>query len=132
MRTRDRIVAGCWLGLWLFMLAAPASGATVRRSGEVIEVNEAGDTVVVGDMGPMLANGTSAVTRRSIRVTPSTTVVRVGRAAGAAPSGWVGDYVESKLGSRNIKRGDWVTIEVDEGAGQATARKVIVVDTSQP
>lgn len=114
-------------GLVLAILAAAsASAAPVVYSGAVLAVDEAAGTIVVGDMGPMLASGKSEIRRRTVRVTPSTEFNRVARAEGAAPSGWIGGYVETSARPWSVRVGDWVTVTLDKGS---TAVRVTVVDT---
>ena len=124
--------------LWLLslgLIAAAGAGhaavAATSYSGVVLSVDQGAGRIVVGDMGPVLKNGKSEIARRSIQVMPSATVVRVRRAAAAAPSGWVGDFVEDKLAATDIKPGDWVTVSVESDTQRLTAVKITVVDTSE-
>ena len=97
-------------------------------AGSVVDVNKATDTIVVADVGPLLPSGTSEVAQRRVHVTPSTQFARVDRAQGAAPSGWVGAYVETALPQWEVKPGDFVSITVTPGtSGGAEAVKVTVV-----
>ena len=48
----------------------------------------------------VLESGRSEVRRYTMQVTSSTEFARVKRASGVAPSGWVGDYVETRLPAR--------------------------------
>ncbi len=124
------------LMLMVSILALTAAGATEAKAltcaGLVLAVDRVGGTIVVGDMGPLLSSGKSEVTRRTIQVTPSTEFVRVKRASGVAPSGWDGDYVETRLAAWDVKPGDFVAV-TSEGHGQSLkAVKVTVVDPSKP
>ena len=135
MKTMWMMPAGR-LVLMVSILALTAAGATEAKAltyaGLVLSVDMAGGTIVVGDMGPLLSSGKSEVTRRTIQVTPSTGFVRVKRASGIAPSGWEGDYVETKLAAWDVRPGDFVAV-TGEGHGQGLkAVKVTVVDTSEP
>ena len=94
-------------------------------------MDNAAGTIVVGDMGPKLPSGESKVTRYTMRVTPSTEVIRVNRAAGTAPSWWFGDYVETKLSASDVKPGDWVTATAEADKQSLTAVKIVVVDTTE-
>lgn len=134
MRTHSKILAGAAASLSLLALAASGrpEAATARHSGEVLALDRTAGTIVVGDMGPMLKSGTSEVRRYTMQVTPSTEFVRVKRAAGVAPSGWLGDYVETKLPAWDVKPGDWVTIAGNGEARRPRAIKITVVDTSEP
>jgi hypothetical protein len=133
MSKRVRL-AMSWL-LSLGLIAATGVGqaamAATSYSGVVLSIDQAAGRIVVGDMGPVLKNGQSEIARRRILVMPSATVVRVKRAAGVAPSGWIGDYVEDKLAATDIKPGDWVTVSVESDKQRLTATKVTVVDTSE-
>ncbi len=133
MKTGRKILAGLLFGVSLFALAAPAWSAspTVRYAGLVTAVNKAGGTIVVGDTGPRLKSGESKITRHTIKVTSSTEFVRVKRASGAAASGWLKDYEETKLSAWEVKPGDWVAVALEPGKG-TTAAKITVVDTSEP
>jgi hypothetical protein len=134
MKTYQKILAGWLVGFSLLALTAPAWSASTTASyaGLVIAVNKAAGTIVMGDTGPRLTSGESKVTRHTIKVTPSTEFVRVKRATGVAPSGWLGDYEETKLSAWEVKAGDWVAIALEPGKGRATAAKITVVDTSEP
>jgi len=89
-------------------------------------------TIVVGDRGPMLESGRSEVRRYTMQVTPSTEFVRVERASGVAPSGWVRDYVETRLPARDVEPGDRVTIAGEGDAQRPRAVTITVGDTSEP
>jgi len=132
MSKRIRISMSWLLSLGLIAAAGigHAAMAATSYSGVVLSVDQAAGRIVVGDMGPVLKNGKSEIARRNIQVMPSATVVRVKRAAGVAPSGWVGDYVEAKLAATDIKPGDWVTVSVESDKPRLTAIKITVVDTS--
>jgi hypothetical protein len=131
---RSRILWGGFASLWLLTLAASggAEAATALYAGVVQSVDKAAGTIVVGDMGPRLKSGESKATPRTIRVGPSTEFVRVKRSPGVAPSGWFGDYVETRLAPWQVKPGDWVTVVVERGPDGVTATKITVVDTDEP
>ena len=80
----------------------------------------------------VLESGRSEVRRYTMQVTSSTEFARVKRASGVAPSGWVGDYVETRLPAWDVKPGDWVTIAGEGDAQRPRAVKITVVDTSEP
>ena len=67
-----------------------------------------------------------------MQVTPSTEFVRVERASGAAPSGWVGDYVGIRLPAWDVEPGDRVTIAGEGDAQRPRAGTITVVDTREP
>ena len=66
--------------------------------------------------------------RRTIGILPSTEFVRLKRASGPAPSGWVGDFVESALPGWQVKPGDWVTVTVKTDDKRPTAVRIDVSD----
>ncbi len=120
------------LGFALLVSVSIAWGgpSTTDYTGDLLDVDKDTGRIVVGDMGPLLDDGTSKMTRRSIRVTPSTEFATVKRASGAAPSGWIGDYVETGLPKWEVKPGDFVAIKVMIQEGEPEAVKITVVNTS--
>jgi hypothetical protein len=109
-----------------------AQAASVRHAGVVLSVDQAAGTIVVGDMGPKLPSGESKITKYTMRVTPETELLRATRTAGVAPSGWPGDYVETRLTGLDVKPGDWVTATAEVAKRSLTAIKIVVVDTTEP
>jgi hypothetical protein len=121
------------LALALAALTGPAWAGEATQSGTVLAVDQAAGTIVLEAMGPwQMKDGKTVVGQQSIAVTPSTRFVEVRRAPGAAPSGWVGDYVESPLGAWQVKPGDFVAVSVQPTKPRATALKITVVNTAQP
>jgi len=131
-RGKARLVGCVGVGLLALAAAGLVEAAKSTYSGTVVSIDQAAGTIVVGDMGPLLQNGKSQIVERRIQVTRSTEFVRLKRAAGAAPSGWIGDYVETPLPAWDVKPGEWVTITGEGGRQRMTADKVKVVDTSEP
>jgi hypothetical protein len=134
MKTDGKILAASLAVFLVLALAAPGrtEAAAARHAGLVLAVDKAGGTLVVGDMGPLLSNGTSQITRYTMQVTSSTEFVRVKRASGVAPSGWFGDYVETKLAAWDVKPGDFVAVTSEGDGRRVKAVKITVVDTSEP
>jgi hypothetical protein len=134
MKTNWKMLAVSLVLSSILALAASSKSeaAAADHAGLVLSVDKEGGTLALGDVGPLLASGKSEVTRYTIQVTPSTEVVRVKRASGVAPSGWFGDWVETKLPARDVKPGDFVAV-ISEGHGRRLkAVKITVVDTSEP
>ena len=134
MRTPARRWTGRVFVLALVALAAPAWAGSpeVINSGTVLAVDKAAGTIVLEGLGPwQMKDGKTIVNRQSFAVTPSTKFSQVKRAAGAAPSGWIGDYVEAPLPVWQVKQGDFVTVSV-KGDKRPTALKITVVDTREP
>jgi hypothetical protein len=127
------------LGAWVFGLVSLVSASvswsapeTPHVAGNVLGLDASRGSIVVGDMGPSLDDGQGPIIRRSIRVTSSTEFTRVARADGVAPSGWIGDYVATKLSPWDVKPGDFVAITVKPGQDRPEAIEITVVDTSTP
>jgi hypothetical protein len=93
----------------------------------VVAVDRTAGTIIVEGMGPwQIKDGVTQLERRTIGVMPSTEFVRLKRATGAAPSGWVGDFVESALPGWQVKPGDWVTVTLERDRKRPTAVKIDV------
>lgn len=126
----NRIWITVLIGLVVATIPGRSGAEGDKYSGTVIAVDQAEGTIVVEGMGPwQTKNGVTQVQRRSIVITPSTEFVRLERATGPAPSGWVGDFVESRLAERQVSPGDWVTVTVTAEDERPTA---VRVDVWQP
>jgi|SRR5690349_5782680 len=126
------------IALLVGVLVAPAampgrSGAQEGKySGTVVAVDQPAGTIVVEGMGPwQVKQGVTQVQRRTIGIRPSTEFVRLTRASGPAPSGWVGDFVESALPERQVKPGDWVTVALSAEDKRPTAVRIDVWEPSE-
>jgi len=109
-----------------------SDGQGRKYSGPVLSVDRSAGLIVVGDMGPWrIKEGVTQVDHRTIAVVPSTEFVGVRRAKGPAPSGWVGDFVESVLPGWRVKPGDWVTVIVTAGDKQPTAVQISVWEPTE-
>ena len=104
-----------------------SDGQERKYSGTVLSVDRSAGVIVVEDMGPWrIKDGMTQVDRRTIEVTPATEFVGVKRASGPAPSGWVGDFVESVLPERQVKPGDWITVIVKTGDKRPAAVRIFL------
>ena len=106
-----------WMAaLAIVAVAAPAApgwsdAREGKYSGTVVAVDQAAGTIVVEGMGPwQVKECVTQVERRTFGVGPSAQFMRLKRATGPAPSGWVGDFVESALPGWQVKPGDWVIV----------------------
>jgi hypothetical protein len=64
-------------------------------------------------------------------VTPSTELTKTTRTQGVAPSGWIGDYVTTRLAPSKIQLGDFVAVTASPEKNGAQALKITVVDMSE-
>lgn len=134
MKNRSWLPWSAAIGLSLLAWTPPGWGASATPSvaGAILAVDKSAGTIVVGDMGPRLEDGTSAIGRRTILVTASTSFVEVKRASGPARSGWTGDYEEEPLAAWDVMPGDFVSVTVRPGSRGSEAVKVTVVDPREP
>ncbi len=124
-RMRIALVAG----LVVALLAVPgwSSAQDAKYSGTVVAVDQSAGTIVVEGMGPwQVKDGETQFQRRTIAIGPSTEFVRLERASGPAPSGFVGDFVEREATEQQVKPGDWVTVTLSAQDKRPTALRVDV------
>ena len=115
-----------------WMIPTGSDGQERKYSGTVLSVDRSAGVIVVGDMGPWrIKDGVTQVDRRPSAVVPSTKFVSVRRAKGPAPSGWVGDFVESVLPGWHVKPGDWVTVIVTAGDKPPTAIRISIWEPTE-
>jgi acetyl-CoA acetyltransferase len=119
----------------LALLTSASAGwcasSTVDYAGNVLVVDATTGNIVVGDMGPLQNDGRSEIARRSIVVTPSTEFTKVIRTQGVAPSGWIGDYVTTRVAPSEVKPGDFVAITASLEKDGPQALKITVVEVGE-
>jgi hypothetical protein len=104
-----------------------SDGRGGNYSGTVVTVDQAAGRIVIEGMGPwQVKEGVTQFERRTIRILPSTEFVKITRATGPAPSGWVGDFLESALPAWQVKAGDWVTVTRKTDERRPTAVRIAV------
>ena len=108
-----------------FPVAAAAEAE--RRSGTVVAVDRATGTVVVEEIGPGRGAAGNEVARHRIALPPTTPVVGITRAAGPAPDGWDGGFVQTSLSREALTEGAFVTVTLRRDEGHLTAEQVTVV-----
>jgi hypothetical protein len=129
---RIRIAALTVLAIVALAIPGWSADRASRYSGTVVAVDQAAGTIIIDGMGPWrVKDGVTQLERRTVGVMPSTEFVRLKRATGAAPSGWVGDFVESALPERQVKPGEWVTVTVKTEDKRPTAVRVDVWEPSE-
>jgi len=133
MRRTRRIWTTAAIIIAVAALARPAWSDERERkySGTVVAVDQAAGAIVVEGMGPWrVKDGVTQFERRTIHITTSTQFVRLERATGPAPSGWIGDFVESPLPGPQVKAGDWVTVTMKVEGKHAAAVRIDVWEPS--
>jgi hypothetical protein len=110
--------------LWLSPPAQAAEG--VRHTGIVVAIEADQRAITLEEVGPWTGAKQGHV-RRTIAVTPETTVVAVTRARQAAPGGWPGGFGETPLARSDIKAGDYVTVTAESRGGKLVARSLEVL-----
>jgi hypothetical protein len=116
--------------LWMPPLAQATEDA--RHTGIVVAVQADHRGVTLEEIGPWTGRKHGQV-RRSIAVTPETTVLVVTRADQAAAGGWPGGFSETSLAPSDIKPGDYVTITTESRKGKLIARSMeILRPTPEP
>ena len=118
----------------LVVLALPLwAGETTNISGTIVALNKEAGTIVVGEVGPWrVKEGATEITPRTVAVTAGTEFKQVRRAEGAGPTGWVGEFVEVAIGPWELKKGDFVTVQVRHEEQRLTALKVAVSAVVEP
>lgn len=104
-----QIVRRSWvLVVALVALLRPdfAAAQTTSHSGTVLAVDKDDGSLLLSEVGPWC--GATEISRRTIRVTPSTEVVQATRTPAAGRGGWVGDFIEVRLIARELRTGgEW-------------------------
>jgi hypothetical protein len=134
MNERRMIQATGFVVALLVVLALSLwAGETTNISGTIVALNKEAGTIVVGEVGPWrVKEGATEITPRTVAVTAGTEFKQVRRAEGAGPTGWVGEFVEVAIGPWELKKGDFVTVQVRHEEQRLTALKVAVSAVVEP
>ena len=130
MTYRAMIRASVVVTAVLLLLTPAASAKTENHSGTIAAIDHAKGTMVLNEVGPW--RGATVITRRVITLRPTTEVTLVKRASDEGASGWLGDFVEKRLGARDLKTGAMVTVKCEHAGKRLTALKVTVVEPAEP
>lgn len=103
----------------------------VRYSGTVVDLDQTEGVLVIEEIGLWrVQQGRTAITRRTIAISPSTrfnVFIRVN-----APGRWPGDFIEVELTADDVAPGDFVTAECVLERGRLVARSVTMADVTEP
>jgi hypothetical protein len=107
------------------LLATPLAQAAgdARHTGIVVAVQADHGGITVEEIGPWTGPARGHV-RRSVAVTPETTVLVVTRAEKAPAGGWPGGFSQTPLAPSEIKPGDYVTVTTARRNGTLIARSL--------
>ena len=99
-----------------------------KHTGTIASIDKSANVIVVEEVGPWrVERGQTEVTKRAIHVSGETKFVRVERRLEAGPGGWPGGFVEASLGAREVREGDYVTVEAERAGERLVALKITVV-----
>jgi hypothetical protein len=111
-------------GVWMPPLAQATEGA--RHTGIVVAVQADHRGITLEEIGPWTGPKHGQL-RRSIAVTPQTTLLVVTRAEQAAGGGWPGGFSAAPIAPSDIEPGDYVTITTESRNGELIARSLEVL-----
>jgi hypothetical protein len=116
-----------------FLAPPPAATGMTRYAGTVRAIDSTTGSLVLNDVGPWVGSAESPITTRMIMVSSITEYRAVSRAAdGAAPSGYPGDYAETRAQPADVKEGAFVSVECAQDGERCMALKLTVVRPAQP
>jgi hypothetical protein len=125
-RRRSALVAA--LVLLVAVAAAASAGQLEKRSGSIVAIPDDAKTFVLAEVGPwQVRDGATVVTRRTIALTPETEFAIVSR-ADPGPGGFLGEFVETRIGPDGVYLNDYVTVECRHDGGRLVAVKITVVE----
>ena len=121
--------SGSVLAAVLGLALAASAAETARHSGFISAIAADARSFVLDELGPLRPGRdvASALTRRTITLTPSTEFVVVAR-VDEAPSGYRGDFVEVPVGPERVYLNDYVTVECRHEGKRLVAVKITVVE----
>jgi hypothetical protein len=121
-------VAASALAVLLGLVASADAGERMKHSGRIVSVSDSAGTFVLAEIGPWrVRDGATAVANRTIALVPATEYAAVAR-ADAAPSGFAGDFVETRVGPDRVHVGDHVTVDCLHEGKRLVALKITVIE----
>ena len=124
-----RALGGLLSILVILMGVSGAAGAAnvMKHSGFIASIADDERSFVLSEVGPWhVRGGATATIHRIIALTPETEFAIVARAE-AAPSGFPGDFAETRMGVASVFLNDYVTVECRHEGGRQVALKVTVI-----
>jgi hypothetical protein len=124
-RSRSAVFTGV-LVILLGLTAAASTEERVKHSGSIVSIADDGGTFVLAEVGPWrVRNGATVITRRTITLAPETELAIVARDE-TPPSGFSGDFVETRLGPDGIYLNDYVTVDCRHEGQRMIALRITV------
>jgi hypothetical protein len=111
------------------LLAAPGDATPPKISGTIVSVDPEGKILTVKEIGIALRKGKNREIQWQIVLGPDTRIALATRATEGGDSDWPGRYLETPITARDLKPGDFATVEADIRDGKATAISVVVAAT---
>ena len=116
------------LVILLGCVASASAGERMKHSGSIVSIADDGRTFELAEVGPwQTRNGATVITRRMITLTPETEFAIVARDV-EAPSGFPGDFVETRLGPDGVYLNDYVTVDCRHEGPRLIALKITVTE----
>lgn len=126
MKRFHHVLSASILVILLGLTAAASAGERVRHSGSIVAIAEDARTFVLAEVGPWRTrDGATVITYRTITVAPETEFAIVAR-DDAPPSGFPGDFIETRLGPDGVYLNDYVTVDCRHEGQRMIALKITV------
>jgi hypothetical protein len=108
------------------LIASASAGERMKHSGSIVAIADDGRTFVLAEVGPwQVRRGATVVTRRTITLEPETEFSIVAREVETS-SGFLGDFVETRLGPDGVYLNDYVTVDCRHEGRRLIALKITV------
>ena len=128
MKRLSHVAFACMLVTLVGLTASAGAADTLKHSGSIVSIAEDAKTFVLAEVGPwQVRDGATVITYRTITLAPETEFAIVAR-ADAAPSGFKGDFVETRLGPEGVYLNDYVTIDCRHEGKRLVALKITVIE----
>ena len=127
MRWLRHVVSACISVILLGLTAWASAEESVKHSGSIVSIAEDARTFVLAEVGPwQVRKGATVITYRTITLVPETEFAIVARAT--TPSGFAGDFVESRLGPDGLYLNDYATVDCRHEGKRLVALKITVTE----